>query len=141
MTNKSQHVQNITWRGAFHLSTLQTWNGGTGAWNSSVERNTEVKRLLRPGIADGPETLAANMSRAAGAHTVTRVRPPSRIRCFTPSRSCSLPRHVRVVSPPDTSSPTRDVASNHQASSAVEARGQCLGEVIRYQTPRTSLCD
>ena len=50
----------------------QTWNSGTAAWNSSVERNTEVKRLLRPGIADGPETLAANMTRA-GAIAVNLV--------------------------------------------------------------------
>ena len=27
----------------------------------------EVKRLLRPGIADGPETLAANMTKAGTA--------------------------------------------------------------------------
>lgn len=50
----------------------QTWNNGTAAWNSSVERNTEVKRLLRPGIADGPETLAQNMTRA-GAIAVNLV--------------------------------------------------------------------
>ena len=37
-----------------------------------MERNTEVKRLLRPGIADGPETLATNMTRA-GAIAVNLV--------------------------------------------------------------------
>ena len=31
-------------------------------WNSA--RNTEVKRLLRPGVADGPAELAANMTKA-----------------------------------------------------------------------------
>ena len=31
-------------------------------WNSA--RNTDVKRLLRPGVADGPAELAANMTKA-----------------------------------------------------------------------------
>ncbi len=37
-------------------------SSGETFWNSN--RNTEVKRLLRPGVADGPAQLAANLSRA-----------------------------------------------------------------------------
>ena len=39
-------------------------SSGETFWNSN--RNTEVKRLLRPGVADGPAQLAANLS-CAGA--------------------------------------------------------------------------